>query len=66
MPKEHPLRKARLARQLSQEQVGKAVGVTKASVSAWEQGRKLPEPATAIRLGRLLNLPLETIYREAA
>ena len=66
MPQEHPIRKARHARQLSQEQLGGAVGVTKATVCQWEKGTKLPVPATAIRLGRVLGLSLDQIYADAA
>lgn len=36
------LREARLAANLTQEQLGFAVDVTKSSVSAWENGREMP------------------------
>lgn len=65
MPQEHPIRKARTAREMSQERLGQAVGVTKATISAWEQGRKLPEPPKALRLKKILGLSLDAIYRSA-
>lgn len=36
------LREARIATGLTQEQLGFALGVTKSSVSAWENGRETP------------------------
>ena len=36
------LREARIAAGMTQEQLGFAVGVTKSSVSAWENGRETP------------------------
>lgn len=36
------LREARIATGMTQEQLGFALGVTKASVSAWENGRETP------------------------
>jgi transcriptional regulator with XRE-family HTH domain len=50
------LREARTAAGMTQEQLGFALGVTKASISAWENGREtpsfrvLPELRSALRL----------------
>lgn len=53
------LREARIAAGLTQEQLGFAVGVTKSSVSAWENGRETPSfrilPALRRELGRSLD-----------
>lgn len=65
----HPIRRARCARGLTMEALGKRVGVTKATVSKWEQGDAFPAPKLAFRLSKALKLPLEQVYasaREAA
>jgi Predicted transcriptional regulators len=53
------LRAARIATGMTQEQLGFALGVTKASVSAWENGRETPGfrllPALRKALGRSLD-----------
>jgi len=47
---EHPIRRARKALGWTQEQLGQRVGVTKATVSAWECGHDLPSASAAMRL----------------
>jgi len=53
------LREARVARGLTQEQLGFALEVTKSSVSAWENGRETPSfrllPILRRELGRSLD-----------
>jgi len=53
------LREARVATGLTQEQLGFALGVTKSSVSAWENSRETPNfrllPQLRITLGRSLD-----------
>lgn len=66
MPQENPIRAARLKQKLSQERLGIEVGVTKAAVSSWESGAKLPAPATAIKLAKVLNVSLDQVYGAAA
>lgn len=61
----HPIRRARLRHGLTQESLGRAVGVTKATVSKWEQGDSLPEPAVAIDLAKRLKINLESVYASA-
>jgi DNA-binding XRE family transcriptional regulator len=61
----HPIRDARIRHQLTQEVLGRALGVTKATVSKWEQGQALPEPPVAFRLADALDLTLEDVYASA-
>lgn len=53
------LREARVARGMTQEQLGFALGITKSSVSAWENGRETPSfrllPVLRRELGRSLD-----------
>jgi len=53
------LREARVAAGLTQEQLGFSLGITKSSVSAWENGRETPSfrmlPALRRELGRSLD-----------
>src|SRR3546814_16364032 len=59
------LREARVAAGLTQEQLGFSLGITKSSVSAWENGRATPSfrmlPALRRELGRSLD---ELIFGE--
>lgn len=62
----HPIRKARIARRLSQAQLAAKLGVTKAAVSQWELGNKLPRPEFARRLALVLpRLNLSAVYAAA-
>jgi len=57
------IRTARKAKGLTQQQVADQLGVSKQSVSDWENGRCDPEPRTAIALtGILRGLKFEHIY----
>lgn len=53
------LREARVAAGMTQEQLGFALGITKSSVSAWENGRETPSfrmlPELRRQLGRSLD-----------
>lgn len=53
------LRSARQMAGLTQEQLGFDVGVTKASVSAWENAREFPSFTTLLRLRQALNVSLD-------
>lgn len=55
------LRRARLAAGLTQEQLGFEVGVTKASVSAWENAREVPSFGALLSLRAALKLSLDTL-----
>ena len=68
----HPIRAARLRKNLTQQVLAERVGVTKGAVSRWESGTDEPAPRKAIALVRMLpGLKFEQIYpvekgREAA
>jgi transcriptional regulator with XRE-family HTH domain len=55
------LRRTRLAAGLTQEQLGFEVGVTKASVSAWENGREVPSFAALLGLREVLKVSLDIL-----
>ncbi len=53
------LREARLAAELTQEQLGFEVDVTKSSVSAWENGREMPSLRNLPKIRTALNCSLD-------
>src|SRR5215212_8380945 len=53
----------RARRRLSQRELGKAAGVSKAAVSQWEVGRSLPVPANVPNLERALEVEPGTLSR---
>lgn len=55
------LREARSASGLTQEQLGFAIGVTKASISAWENGRETPSFRVLADLRASLNRSLDEL-----
>jgi transcriptional regulator with XRE-family HTH domain len=55
------LREARIAAGMTQEQLGFALGVTKASVSAWENGREFPSFRLLPELRCTLRRPLDEL-----
>lgn len=55
------LRQARLAAGLTQEQLGFEVNVTKASISAWENGRETPSFKTLSALSKALGQSLDAL-----
>lgn len=55
------LREARITAGLTQEQLGFALGVTKASVSAWENGRETPSFRVLPDLRVALNQSLDEL-----
>ena len=55
------LRETRAARGLTQEQLGFAVGLTKSSISAWENGRETPSFHTLPKLREVLHLTLDEL-----
>jgi Zn-dependent peptidase ImmA (M78 family)/DNA-binding XRE family transcriptional regulator len=60
------LREARKAMRLSQEQLGRAVGVTRQAISAYERGDKFPEPAIFERLANVLEQPISFFTAQPA
>jgi putative molybdopterin biosynthesis protein len=57
-----PLRLARLARQLSQEQLAHLAGVSRQAVAGFESGRFDPSLAVALRLARALGRSVEELF----
>ncbi|WP_437879579.1 helix-turn-helix domain-containing protein [Pseudomonas sp. LRF_L74] len=55
------LRRSRLAAGLTQEQLGFEIGVTKASISAWENDREMPSFSALIRLRDVLKVSLDLL-----
>lgn len=55
------LRQARIAAGLTQEQLGFVLGVTKSSVSAWENGRETPGFRLLPQLREALGRPLDEL-----
>ncbi len=49
--------KFRLSKGLTQEQVAKLLGTTKATVSRWESEKRHPDPAMAIEIEGKLGIP---------
>lgn len=55
------LRQVRVAGGLTQEQLGFAIGVTKSSISAWENGRETPSFHLLPRLSSALHRSLDEL-----
>jgi transcriptional regulator with XRE-family HTH domain len=55
------LREARVALGMTQEQLGFAVGLTKSSISAWENSRETPSFHTLPKLREVLHLTLDEL-----
>jgi transcriptional regulator with XRE-family HTH domain len=53
------LKDARLDLGLSQEELGKLVGVSKVSISGYEKGRKTPNLKTFLKLIEVLNINID-------
>lgn len=64
--KRNPIRAARLRRGLTQSELGRLIGVRKSAVSKWELGQRLPRPAQAVELSRVLKLRLDALYNQQA
>ena len=59
------LREARVAAGMTQEQLGFALGITKSSVSAWENGRETPSFRMLPELRRQLSRSLDELICDA-
>jgi len=65
--KPNPIRLARQRTNRTQQDLGNAIGVTKATISRWETNTDLPDPANAKRLiEQLPGLTFDQIYARAA
>lgn len=62
----NPIKAARLAKGLSQEELGSKIGATKAAVSRWEGGSRLPRRRQAMKLVEVLGIDFADLYRRAA
>lgn len=56
------VRLARLARQLSQDQLAEAAGITRQAVAGFEAGRFDPSLKVALRLARVLGVSVEELF----
>lgn len=60
---ENNIRALRKAAGLTQEDLARALGVTRQTISAIENDKYDPTLGLAMRLGRLLGTPVEEIFR---
>ena len=58
------IREARLARGLSQEQLGEKLGVSFQAVSTWETGKYIPDADHLPALAKALDLSLDALFAE--
>lgn len=59
---ENKVRAVRIERGLTQEELGRAVGLTRQSIIAIEKGRFTPSVHSALRLARSLDVPVEQLF----
>ena len=62
----HNLRRLRLAKGLTQEQLAATLGVSIQSVSRWECGNTLPDVMLLPEIARLYGVTVDDLYREEA
>lgn len=55
------LRKKRKERKMTQEELGKALGVARTTVTLWELGINKPRTDMLIKLSRVLNCSIEEL-----
>ena len=60
------LRRLRVARHLSQEQLGEKMYVTRSTIARWENGSRLPDAETISQLSRCLGVDVNTLLSAAA
>ena len=56
------LKETRLQKQITQESLANAVGVTRQSIISIEQGKFSPSVKLALELARVLNVSLEDLF----
>jgi putative transcriptional regulator len=56
------IKEYRLRRGLSQEELAKAVGVSRQSINSVERGRYTPSLALALKFARLFGCPAEQLF----
>ena len=62
----HNLRRLRLAKGLTQEQLAATLGISMQSVSRWECGNTLPDVMLLPEIARLYGVTVDDLYREEA
>jgi transcriptional regulator with XRE-family HTH domain len=58
------LKEVREARKMTQEELSNRVGITRASISAFENGLKFPSVQTVEQLSRELNIPMAYLQND--
>lgn len=56
------VREQRTAKNLTQEELARAVGVSRQTVIAIEKGNYTPSVGLSLRLARALNTPVDTLF----
>lgn len=57
------LRKLRIERELSQEQLAEAMGLSRQSISKWEQGISTPDIDNFMKLAEFYSMPVEALIK---
>jgi putative transcriptional regulator len=60
----YALRMARIQAGMTQSDVARLVGLTRASYTNIEKGHKNPSVVTALRIARVLNRPVEELFAD--
>lgn len=58
------LRKARITKAMSQEQLAVQLNVVRQTVSKWEKGTSIPDAETLVRLSEVLEVPVNELLDE--
>ena len=58
------IRKARIERKLTQEQAAEALGVSRQTVSNWENGKSFPDIVSVLRMSELYAVSLDALLKE--
>lgn len=59
------LRKLRIEKGISQEQLGKKLFVNHSTVARWESGSRLPDSSMILRIANVFNVDVNTLFRLA-
>lgn len=57
------LRKLRIERELSQEQLAEAMGISRQAISKWEQGVSTPDIDNFMKLAEFYSVPIESLIK---
>lgn len=58
------LRKARINKAMSQEQLAVQLNVVRQTISKWEKGASVPDAESLLRLSEVLGVPVNTLLDE--